>query len=589
MGLFGKKKTPEEKLDVLYEKGMAAFDAGNHGRALELFEKAAEQGHANAQNNCGYMYENGYGVAKDAKKAFYWYEKAIEQGNVIAMNNLGNLYYNGSGMEVDMGKALLWFERAAERGNVVSQENCGYMYENGYGTVKDEKKSFYWYEKAAEQSDAFSQYKCGMMCEKGIGTQMDEEKALYWYEKAAEQGNAEAQCAYEKLREIRNCEEEAFRESMREISELMDMLDRGEQALYEEKYEEAISCYEWVLAHTDDEDYCDQASEGLAQAKERLEASDLSWLSASTEAEAPAEKPVNEMSDEEMYQKGMELYCAGDNKKALSLFEKAAEQGNADAQYRCCMMYKNGIGTEEDYVEAFYWLKKAAEQGQTDALRVLVEMADDYLAYNFWADNYEEAFSLYQKAAEQGHVEAQYICGQICDGQYFGTEIEPDLSQCVMWYEKAAEQGHEKSVEELKKWEKYVRMTPEQQYRAGNEAYDNEEYVLAFMLMKEAAKQDVDAADVFFSLGEMYRDGCGTKTDCEKAYFWWEKAARLGDAAAQYECGDACNYGDGVEKNEEKARMWYEKAAEQGHADAQLRCGEMYDKGEGTAVDKALY
>ena len=103
MGLFGKKKTLEEKLDVLYEKGMAAFDAGNHGRALELFEKAAEQGHAYAQNNCGYLYENGYGVAKDAKKAFYWYEKAAEQGHVGAMYNLGGLYYDGRGSESNHG------------------------------------------------------------------------------------------------------------------------------------------------------------------------------------------------------------------------------------------------------------------------------------------------------------------------------------------------------------------------------------------------------------------------------------------------------------------------------------------------------
>ena len=43
--------------------------------------KAAEQGNVIAQNNVGYMYETGQGIAKDREKALEWYQKAAAQGD----------------------------------------------------------------------------------------------------------------------------------------------------------------------------------------------------------------------------------------------------------------------------------------------------------------------------------------------------------------------------------------------------------------------------------------------------------------------------------------------------------------------------
>ena len=52
----------------------------NYKKAIEWYEKAAEQGDAEAQYNLGVMYENGQGVDVNYKKAIEWYEKAAEQG-----------------------------------------------------------------------------------------------------------------------------------------------------------------------------------------------------------------------------------------------------------------------------------------------------------------------------------------------------------------------------------------------------------------------------------------------------------------------------------------------------------------------------
>jgi TPR repeat protein len=57
-------------------------------KAKALLTKSAEQGHAEAQYALANMYNNGDGVAKDAKKGFEWLAKAAEQGDVEAQSSV---------------------------------------------------------------------------------------------------------------------------------------------------------------------------------------------------------------------------------------------------------------------------------------------------------------------------------------------------------------------------------------------------------------------------------------------------------------------------------------------------------------------
>mgnify|MGYP001143040086 CR=1 FL=1 len=51
------------------------------------------QGNPNAHNGMGFMYLNGYGVPKDAKKALEYFEKAAAQGNPEAQFNVGLMHF----------------------------------------------------------------------------------------------------------------------------------------------------------------------------------------------------------------------------------------------------------------------------------------------------------------------------------------------------------------------------------------------------------------------------------------------------------------------------------------------------------------
>jgi TPR repeat protein len=64
------------------------------------------------------------------------------------------------------------------------------------------------------------------------------------------------------------------------------------------------------------------------------------------------------------------LYAKGqgvpqDYKRAAQWYRKAAEQGYANAQYRLGMMYAEGQGVPQDYVQAFKWIDLTASQGAT--------------------------------------------------------------------------------------------------------------------------------------------------------------------------------------------------------------------------------
>ena len=60
------------------------------------------------------------------------------------------------------------------------------------------------------------------------------------------------------------------------------------------------------------------------------------------------------------------------------------------------------------------------------------------------------------------------------------------------------------------------------------------------------------------------------------------KAAKAGDAEAQYRLAYCYYHGKGVEKqSREKATYWFRKAATQGHVGAQFFMGFCYEKGQG--------
>jgi uncharacterized protein len=186
---------------------------------------------------------------------------------------------------------------------------------------------------------------------------------------------------------------------------------------------------------------------------------------------------------------------------------KAAEYGDAQAQYNLGLLYQYGFESfwKKNRVpwnreQALVWYRKAAAQGHADALFKLGAMCprmrgsrtsmDGASIICTWSPASEEAYAWFLKAAEQGHAEAQLLIGEkyeFCIGLPEDT-ISPAgrvafVMEAVAWYRKAAEQGN--ACAQLK-------------------------------------------------LGYFYDDGTGLPKDHKEAAFWYRKAAEQGNACAQY-------------------------------------------------------
>jgi hypothetical protein len=94
-----------------------------------------------------------------------------------------------------------------------------------------------------------------------------------------------------------------------------------------------------------------------------------------------------------------------DEVAAVKWWRKAAEQGNAPAQYHLGLAYSIGEGVPQDYAEAARWYRKAAEQGHAAAQYNLA------LQYHFGEgvpQDYIQEAAWIRKAAEQGKDYAQW-------------------------------------------------------------------------------------------------------------------------------------------------------------------------------------
>ena len=67
------------------------------------------------------------------------------------------------------------------------------------------------------------------------------------------------------------------------------------------------------------------------------------------------------------FEDGLAAYDRKDYKTAIEMFTKAANKGDAKAQYMLGAAYYEGHGVRQDYEQAVSWTRKAADQGNAAA------------------------------------------------------------------------------------------------------------------------------------------------------------------------------------------------------------------------------
>jgi TPR repeat protein len=112
-----------------FEAGNEAYAKRNYDAAFKAWLPLAEAGDPLAQNNIGFMYRKGRGVALDEAQAIEWYSRAAAQGLPAAMTNLGYMYDEGRTVEQDFVESYKWFLLAHERGREGAEDHLKFLEE----------------------------------------------------------------------------------------------------------------------------------------------------------------------------------------------------------------------------------------------------------------------------------------------------------------------------------------------------------------------------------------------------------------------------------------------------------------------------
>ncbi len=373
--------------------------ATNYVEAVKWYRRAAEQNHAQAQYNLGWIYSEGKGVAPNYVEVAMWWRKAAEQNDAPAQNGLGLCYDHGLGVVQDHAEAVKWFRQAAEQGLSPAQYNLADHYSVGKGVAKDEGEAVKWYRKAAEQNNAPAQYNMGVCYNDGLGVAKDYAEAMEWWRKAAGQNHVMAQhnlgVSYNEGKSVTKDYVEAVKWYRKAAEQNFAPAQNDLGVCYANGFgvtKDYLEAYKWcLLAAAQGDELAKnvtpkleglltrvQIAEGQKRAGE-FKPSEVPSLVAQqggsggnplaqprAKAEAGDAKAQNELG---------EAFHAGgrgvpkNTVEAVKWFRQAAEQNFPAAQASLALCYERGDGVAKYEVEAYKWNLLAAAQGDTKAKR----------------------------------------------------------------------------------------------------------------------------------------------------------------------------------------------------------------------------
>ena len=112
--------------------------------------------------------------------------------------------------------------------------------------------------------------------------------------------------------------------------------------------------------------------------------------------------------------------------------DRVAAEGDAYTQFMLGLVYDQGQGGPQDYVQAVAWYRKAADQGNAAAQ---VNLGVKYERGQGVPQDYVQAVAWYRKAADQGNASARTNLGVMYAN---GQGVPQDYIQAHMWWNLAA-------------------------------------------------------------------------------------------------------------------------------------------------------
>ena len=88
----------------------------------------------------------------------------------------------------------------------------------------------------------------------------------------------------------------------------------------------------------------------------------------------------------------------------MKWYQKAADKELTSAQHDLGVMYENGLGVKQNYIEAIKWYRKASDKGYSASQKNLINLYKNNLGT---PENNTEAFEWFLKSAMNQDIMAQ--------------------------------------------------------------------------------------------------------------------------------------------------------------------------------------
>jgi TPR repeat protein len=358
-------------------------------RAGELLSRAAALGGSDAQFLLGQLYYSGAGVEPDKNAAFNWFLAAAEQDHVEAQYILSQAFHAGMGTEADPKAAVTWLRKAAENGHLPAQFRLALRLEQGDGTEQATDEAVQWYRRAAENGLPVAQRELGTHYLRGEIVEQNTAEGLRWLHSAAEAGDSGAMAnlgyAYAAGMSVEKDTATAIKWYAqasqhglgRAMIALAGFYEAGEGV--EQNTDTAIALYMQALETNDGDNAAIQlgrlAAAGTLDGKmaphRAVPWAQFAAANGDVEAEAWLEQQASEGVRPAMT--ALALLYLNDTERVedgIKMLEKAANEGDAQAQLLLGKRYMTGDSVMLDYVTAHKWFNISATFGVDEAAKL---------------------------------------------------------------------------------------------------------------------------------------------------------------------------------------------------------------------------
>jgi uncharacterized protein len=275
---------------------------------------------------------------------------------------------------------------------------------------------------------------------------------------------------------------------------------------------------------------------------------------------------------------GNELLKQFLSKKSIDDIRKAAESGDAEAQYLLGIAHNSGTGVAKDPERTAHWLRRSATRGFSRA-----QFAYGQRLYWGWGEiipNKKEGFEWWLVAAENGNASAMLEIG---DTYLYGRDGVPkqDYNQAEKYYNQALSTGHVEAETSL--GQLYGAKATKAKKEGDIKVFEQASQQKVALFQKAAQKSSSNA---MYQLANLYHYGDYVKVDLQQAVQWYKKSTSTGNIDAATALAnlylDESKAGFGKPQPEEAAQ-YFRIALSLGSKTAGIELADLITKGKVTS------